>query len=89
MLVFFNDVSVKYKIFAVRQKMLSTLFYSFYRKRISPCFQGAYALHRTALDYIWRESMRIELTIPDQSQEPPDLKSGTGTSSVTSPSLLN
>jgi len=29
--------------------------------------------------------MRIELTIPDQSQEPPDLKSGTGTSSVTSP----
>ena len=33
----------------------------------------------------WRESMRIELTFPDQSQETADLKSGTGTSSVTSP----
>ena len=29
--------------------------------------------------------MRIELTFPDQSQETADLKSGTGTSSVTSP----
>lgn len=29
--------------------------------------------------------MRIELTFPDQSQETTDLKSGTGTSSVTSP----
>jgi hypothetical protein len=32
--------------------------------------------------------MRIERTIPDQGQEPPDLKSGTGTSSITSPSSL-
>ena len=31
--------------------------------------------------------MRIELTFPDQSQETTDLKSGTGTSSVTSPIL--
>jgi hypothetical protein len=29
--------------------------------------------------------MRIELTFPDQSQETTDLKSGTGTSAVTSP----
>jgi hypothetical protein len=29
--------------------------------------------------------MRIELTFPDQSRETADLKSGTGTSSVTSP----
>ena len=29
--------------------------------------------------------MRIELTFPDQSRETTDLKSGTGTSSVTSP----
>ena len=29
--------------------------------------------------------MRIELTFPDQSQGTADLKSGTGTSSVTSP----
>ena len=33
--------------------------------------------------------MRIELTFPDQSQETTDLKSGTGTSSVTSPLLKN
>jgi hypothetical protein len=36
----------------------------------------------------WRESMRIELTFPDQSQETADLKSGTGTSTVTSPSVI-
>jgi len=35
-------------------------------------------------DY-WRESMRIELTFPDRSRETADLKSGTGTSTVTSP----
>jgi hypothetical protein len=37
--------------------------------------------------FYWRESMRIELTFPDQSRETADLKSGTGTSSVTSPFL--
>ena len=31
--------------------------------------------------------MRIELTFPDQSQETADLKSGTGTSTVTSPNV--
>jgi hypothetical protein len=33
--------------------------------------------------------MRIELTFPDQSQETADLKSGTGTSSVTSPFVIS
>ncbi len=33
--------------------------------------------------------MRIELTFPDQSQETTDLKSGTGTSSATSPILFS